>query len=506
MSLLNPIFKWYFSSRYREIEENLKNPLATQERTLLNLVDKAQNTEWGKAHNFSNISDYNSFRKNVPVTDYETLKPYIHRIMEGEQNVLWPTKIQWFAKSSGTTHDKSKFIPVSPESLEGCHYKAGKDLYAQYLHNFPNNNLFKGKGLVMGGSHDVSKINKNAYYGDLSAVLLENTPWWAGLKRLPSYEAALMEDWEQKIDRIANETLNQKVTHILGVPTWTVVLIQRLFEITGKNNLADIWPDIELYIHGGVSFTPYRELFKDFIRKDQMNYMESFNASEGFFAIQDQPKSNELLLMLDYGIYYEFLPVDEVDKEDPQPIPLSEVETEQNYAMVISTNAGLWRYIIGDTIKFTSTNPYRIQVTGRTRFFINAFGEEVILENVEKAFDKACRETNAIISEYTGGPVYIGGNQRGAHEYLIEFEKNPYCLKTFRQTFDMALKEINSDYEAKRYKDLALSEPEIKTLSEGTFYHWMKKRGKLGGQNKVPRLANHREYLEDILSFTNGQQ
>ena len=502
MHPINHIFKWYFSSRNKEIDKKFNSPVATQEKMLMQLLSKAKDTEWGKQYGFASIKDYEDFRKKLPVSDYEAIKPSINRMMQGEQNILWPTTINWFAKSSGTTHDKSKFIPVSPEALNDCHYQGGKDLYAKYLENFNSKNLFKGKGLVMGGSHDVHKYNNNASYGDLSAVLLENMPKWASLKRVPKYSTALMDDWEKKIDQIAHETLNQNITHILGVPTWTVVLVQRLFEITGKDNLADIWPDMELYIHGGVSFTPYRDLFKDLIRKDNMNYLETFNASEGFFAIQDQPGSTELLLMLDYGIFYEFMPLEELDKSEPELLPLSEVETEKNYALVISSNAGLWRYIIGDTIKFTSTNPYRIQVTGRTRFFINAFGEELIVENVENALAEACRKTSARVSDYTGAPVYLEGNSKGGHEYLIEFEYQPNCIETFTNTFDEALKNENSDYEAKRYKDLALIKPDIKIMKEGTFYQWMKKRGKLGGQNKVPRLANHRDYLEDLLSFS----
>ncbi len=499
MQWTNPFFNWYFDRRNKRIREAISNPLQTQLQTFQYLIQKGRDTEWGKNHDFQSIHNIDDFRRKVPTGVYEDLQPYIKRMLAGEQNVLWPTPVNWFAKSSGTTQDKSKFIPVSRESLHDCHYRGGKDLYALYAENFRNNRLFRGKGLIMGGSHSVNSENKNAHHGDLSAVLVANAPWWAHMKRVPSYETTLMEDWEEKIDAIARESVNEDVTHILGVPTWTVVLIQRLFEITGKDNLADIWPNLELYIHGGVSFTPYRDLFNRLIRKDNMDYLETYNASEGFFAMQDRPGSQEMLLMTDYGIFYEFLPIEKLDDPEPETLTLDQVETDRNYAIIISTNAGLWRYMIGDTIRFTSLNPFRIQVTGRTRHFINAFGEELIVENVENALAKACSETNARINDYTGAPVYLDGKSKGCHEYLIEFSIQPESMEKFEEVFDSELQKLNSDYEAKRYKNMALQKPMIKPLKPGSFYEWMKKRGKLGGQNKVPRLSNDRKYIDDLL-------
>lgn len=503
MGLVNNIFRWFILDRLKQVGQFTTAPFEVQEKILLgDLVAPSANTEWGKRFNFRDISSYEDFRRSVPLQDYGSLKPYIERTMNGEQNLIWPEQINWFAKSSGTTDDRSKFIPVSKSALQECHYKAGKDMYAMYYDQNPDANLVDGKSLVLGGSHQVHKHNEHCYYGDLSAVLMQNLPIWAEIKRVPSLEIALMDKWEEKIERMAQATVNQNVTNVLGVPTWTVLLIRRLFEMTGKNNLADIWPSLELYIHGGVSFDPYRDLFRELIRTDKMHYMETYNASEGFFGIQDQFGDSDMLLMLDYGIFYEFIPAEEMEKEDKTIVPLEGVETGRNYAVVITTNSGLWRYQIGDTVRFTSTRPYRIKVTGRTRHFMNAFGEEVIVENADRALALASERTGAVVSDYTAAPVYFSESGNGAHEWLIEFDAEPEDFDLFVDVLDETLKSVNSDYEAKRYKDMALRKPIVRKLKRGTFYEWMKRRGKLGGQHKVPRLSNNRQYVEDILDLS----
>jgi hypothetical protein len=502
MGVLNNIFKWIILERIKQMEEFAKSPFMIQERLLTDLVQSAANTEWGKYFDYKNIHTYTDFAKKVPIQDYNSLKPYIERTMAGVQNVLWPTAINWFAKSSGTTEDKSKFIPVSKESLMECHYKAGKDMYAIYYNLYPNANLVDGKSLVLGGSHQVNKLSENSYYGDLSAVLMQNLPIWAEAKRVPVLSIALMDNWEEKIERMAEATLKQKITNILGVPTWTVILFRRLLDMTGKKDISEIWPMLELYVHGGVSFAPYKNLFKELLPSDNMHYMETYNASEGFFAMQDAANSDELLLMLDYGIFYEFIPAEDLDKEDAKAITLEDVQLDKNYAVIISTNSGLWRYNIGDTVRFTSKEPFKIKVSGRIKHFINAFGEELIIENAERALSVACQHTNSIVRDFTAAPIYFSSDGNGAHEWLIEFEKDPEDFQSFVNHLDGTLKELNSDYEAKRFKDLALRGPLVRKLEKGTFYEWMKKRGKLGGQNKVPRLSNSREFVDDILAFT----
>lgn len=478
----------------------IKYPHDVQDELFGNLIADAQDTEWGKKHDYKSIRNQEDFKKRVPIQDYDSLKPYIERMLKGEQNILWGSEIKWFAKSSGTTNDRSKFIPVSQESLEECHYKGGKDLLSIYCNNRPDAQIFSGKVLTLGGSHQVTQ-NGETSYGDLSAVLLKNLPIWAEYLRTPELAITLIENYEEKIEKIAQATIGVNVTNMAGVPTWTVVLAKRLMEITGKSNLLEIWPNLELYVHGAVNFTPYREQFKKLIPSDKMYYLETYNASEGFFGIQDQSNSEEMLLMLDYGIYYEFLPMENFGEEDPKTLGLSEVELNKNYALIISTNGGLWRYTIGDTIKFTSLSPYRIQITGRTKHFINAFGEEVIVDNAEKALVKACGETGAIIRDYTAGPIYFQGNNAGGHEWIIEFEKQPSDIELFTHLLDNTLRDINSDYDAKRFNDMALRRPKIHVAPNGTFYNWLKQKGKLGGQHKVPRLANERKYIEEILGM-----
>jgi hypothetical protein len=487
--------------RIHQMELFMKYPHEVQDEIFKKLIQTARTTEFGVQYDFSSIQTYDQFRSRVPIHTYEKLFPSIERLMRGEQNILWPTEIKWFSKSSGTTNARSKFIPVSQEALEDCHFKGGKDLISLYVNNYPDTTLFDGKGLAVGGSHQINDFDPSAssYYGDVSAVIMQNLPQWAQFIRTPSLETALMGNWEEKIEKMARETARDNVTNIAGVPTWTILLIQKVVELEGKNNILEVWPNLEAFFHGAVSFAPYRALFKALIPSDKMRYWEIYNASEGFFGIQDQRDSEELLLMLDYGVFYEFVPIAELEKEDPRAVPLSEVELNTNYAMVISTNAGLWRYNIGDTIKFTSLAPYRIKISGRTKHYINAFGEELIVENAETAIARACDLTGAIIENFTAGPIYLAHGKKGGHEWLVEFKVKPSSMEEFTRLLDKTLREINSDYDAKRAHNLALIEPVVHSVEEGTFYNWMRSRGKLGGQNKVPRLSNSREYIEDIL-------
>ncbi len=503
MEIFNSIVTWVMKKRIHQIELFIKYPHEVQAEVFTKLINQGKKTVFGKAHDFANIENLRQFQEKVPVSDYEELFPYIERMMKGEQNVLWPTDIKWFAKSSGTTNSRSKFIPVSQEALDECHIKGGKDLISIYVNNHPDTRLFTGKGLAIGGSHEINKFDdrSNSYYGDVSAVIMKNLPLWAEFARTPTLDIALMHDWEEKLAKMAEATSRENVTSISGVPTWTYVLLQRILALKGRENIMEVWPNLEVFVHGAVSFTPYRMLFKSLIPSSEMRYMETYNASEGFFGIQDQAGSEELLLMLDYGVFYEFIPFDEIGEAYPKTLALSEVEVGKNYAMVISTNAGLWRYKIGDTIKFTSVQPFRIKISGRTKHFINAFGEELIIENAEKAISNACEKTGAIIDNYTAGPKYIEQGKQGRHEWIIEFNKDPDDILQFNAVLDDTLRQENSDYDAKRFKNLALLSPIVHQVKKGTFYRWMKKRGKLGGQNKVPRLANTREYLDDILSL-----
>lgn len=488
--------------RQNAIDNFMLNPIDTQQQVFNNLIGSAQFTEYGKKYDFDRINSVSDFKKQVPINDYDTLKPYIQRILEGEQNILWPSPISWFAKSSGTTSDKSKFIPISKESLDDNHYKSGKDVLALYLKQFPDTKFMSGKCLVIGGSHQINQLNADSFYGDLSAVMLQNMPLYGQLMRAPDLSIALMNEWEQKIEMMAHTTMHENVTYIAGVPTWTIVLIKRILEIAGTQNLHDVWPNLELYIHGGVSFKPYRDQFRSFIPDGSMHYMETYNASEGFFAAQDNMNEEGMLLFLNHGIYYEFMPMEEYGNEHPQTLSLKEVEVGKNYALVINTNCGLWRYQVGDTIQFTSLAPYRIKVSGRLKHFINAFGEEVIIDNADYAIAEACKQTGAIVNDYTAAPVYMTGDSNGAHEWIIEFETLPCPLDVFVTAMDKALQQVNSDYEAKRHKDIALRMPIVHIMPKDGFKKWLKDKGKLGGQHKVPRLSNERTYLEQILPYT----
>ncbi|WP_299818832.1 GH3 auxin-responsive promoter family protein [uncultured Pontibacter sp.] len=488
--------------RIHDIDLFRKYPHEVQNELFQNLISTAKGTDWGKKYGYKDGLSIREFQERVPVCTYEQLYPFIERVIKGEQNLLWPSKIEWFAKSSGTTNARSKYIPVSPESLEDCHYKGGKDMLSIYVNLFPETKLFTGKGLSIGGSHRPSELNAKMNCGDVSAVIMQNLPVWAEAMRTPPLKVALMDKWEEKIEKMVELTVQENVTSLSGVPTWTYVLLKRILEVTGKNNILEVWPNLELFTHGAVAFGPYRRLFADVIPSDKMNYLEVYNASEGFFGIQDQAGTqDEMLLMLDYGVYYEFIPIDQFEEENPKTLTLDQVELGKNYALVISTNAGLWRYKIGDTIRFTSLSPYRIKISGRTKHYINAFGEEVIVENAETAITKACQATDAVISNFTAAPVYMESGKRGGHEWLIEFEKEPNNLEQFTKVLDETLRDVNSDYDAKRQNDIALQEPIVHIAPQGTFMNWLRDKGKLGGQNKIPRLSNTREYLEEMMQF-----
>lgn len=504
MALINSVLSWLMKKRFHQIELFMKYPHEVQDEWFKKLISAARNTEWGIKYDYRSIQDPRTFRERVPLNDYESLKPYIERLRRGEQNILWNTEIKLFAKSSGTTSDKSKYIPVSQEALLECHYKGGKDMLSMYCNNHPDTLLFDGRGLAMGGSHNITEINNEIYYdGDLSALIVENLPYWAEFIRVPKKSVALMNEWEEKIEKMALETMEHDVTNILGVPSWTLLLLRRILQITGKQSIMEVWPNLEVFFHGGVNFSPYRNQFDEIIAKPGMNYMDTYNASEGFIGLQDRTDSEELLLMLDYGIYYEFIPMDRFHEDQPKTVSLSEVQTGVNYAMVISTNGGLWRYVIGDTIRFTSVYPYRFTITGRTKSFINAVGEEIIEDNALKALAVACEKCHATIAEFTVAPVYFEGNENASHEWLIEFEDSPESIDYFAETLDNALKSLNSDYEAKRYHNMVLRAPLVKAMPPKTFYRWLKQQNKLGGQYKVPRLSNDRIYVEEILKLLN---
>lgn len=501
MAIIPSIIKWFNTKRLNQIDLFKKYPVETQQETLFRLLTQSQNTVWGEKYGYNSIDSAARFQERVPLQTYEDIIPYVERLRTAEKNLLWPGEVRWFAKSSGTTSTKSKFIPVTRESLENTHYRGAKDCLAIYAGLYPDTGLYKGKGLTLGGSHQVSNFSNNSLYGDLSAILIENAPVWSELIRTPPAKVALIEDFEEKMKKITETTISLNVTSISGVPSWYLVLIRYILKVTGKQHLHEVWPNLEVFFHGGISFTPYREQYNRLLPGPGMKYMETYNASEGFFGIQDDPADTSMLLMLDYGIFYEFIPSEELGKEHPVAVTVGEVEKNVNYAIVISTDGGLWRYLIGDTIVFTSLFPHKFRISGRTKHFINAFGEEVIIDNAEKAIESACLRTGAHVSEYTAGPVYMGNESKGAHEWVIEFDKQPDDLEHFTEILDTTLKSVNSDYEAKRYKNLTLARPVVRVVPQGTFYKWFKERDKLGGQNKMPRLANNRDYVESILKI-----
>lgn len=499
MAIINSIYSWLLKKRIHQIELFRKYPNEVQNELFLKLIDKAKSTEWGKKYDYKSIKNGEDFRQRVPLQDYESLKDQIIRIKQGEQNVLWPTEIKWFAKSSGTTSERSKFIPISKESLEDCHYKGGKDMLCLYYHYNPNGGIASGKTLVLGGSMNINSFSNNSFYGDLSSIIMKNLPFWVEYKRTPDMSIALMDNWEEKIEKMARSTMIEDVTLVSGVPSWMLVLMKKIMEIKAVDNIHKVWPNLELFIHGGVNFAPYRNQFEAITNVSKMHYQETYNASEGFFGIQDDLRENDMLLMLDYGIYYEFISFENMEDDNPKTLTLDEVEIGKNYAIVISTNGGLWRYKIGDTIKFTSKYPFKIQVSGRIKSFINAFGEEVIVDNADKAVEAACRKTNAQITDYTAAPIYLEGKNSGGHEWIIEFEKEPNNLQEFINALDDTLREINSDYDAKRKGDMILKKLKLNVVPKGTFYNWLKSKNKIGGQHKIPRLSNDRKYVDEIL-------
>lgn len=498
MAFTPKIVNWLNNKRLNQIEQFKKNPEETQENVLNGLLARASDTEWGNKYKFSSIACLREYQNRVPIQTYEDLIPFVERVRKGEKDVLWPGEVRWFAKSSGTTSTKSKFIPITRESLVDCHYRGAKDTLAIYTKNYNDTKIYNGKGLILGGSHSIDNFSNYSLIGDLSAILIENAPFWVDMIRIPDKKIALLEDFEEKLDHLTRLTVNENVTSISGVPSWYLVLIKQILNYTGKTDMHQVWPNLEVFFHGGINFTPYREQFKTFIKGDRMNYMESYNASEGFFGLQDDPATGDMLLMLDLGVFYEFIPSDKIGSDNPPVYSIGEVSKGVSYAMVISTNGGLWRYMIGDTIKFTCLRPHKFIISGRTKHYINAFGEEVIIDNAEKALEIACRKTGAVVAEYTAGPVFIEITSKGSHEWIIEFEREPKDIDIFIDLLDEALKSINSDYEAKRFKDLNLIKPVVRSVPGGTFYKWLREKNKLGGQNKVPRLSNTREYIEDL--------
>lgn len=501
MNTKTKLLSFAFLKRQREIERYHTDAEIIQQNQLFHLLGAARATEWGEKYAYHTIESYDQFAKRVPLQTYEEIKPYVERMLRGEQNLIWPTEVRWFAKSSGTTNDKSKFIPVSQEALKECHYQGGWDTVALYLQQNPESNFFSGKALILGGSHKPDELAPGIHYGDLSAVLIQNINPLLEFIRVPGKEIALMSEWEAKLEAMVQSTSKENITNLSGVPSWFLVLIKKILDREGKKSLLDVWPNLEVFFHGGISFDPYREQYKQLIPSDKMHYMETYNASEGFFGIQNDMADRSMLLMIDLGIFFEFIPLEEIDQPQPTVVPLWKTEVNKNYAVVISTNSGLWRYIIGDTVKFTSVNPYKFVITGRTKHFINAFGEELMVANAEKGIARACEATGAIVTDYTAAPTFMSENKKGHHTWIIEFEKEPASLESFADILDQSLQELNSDYEAKRYKGLFLSRLELIKARKDLFHDWLKEKGKLGGQHKIPRLSNSRQYLEELMKM-----
>ncbi len=497
----NAVFSWIIKKRIEQINLFTNNPVKTQQQVFKNLIKKGTNTSFGKDHSFHDISTYKEFKELVPLRQYEDFSSYIDKAIKGKEDVLWPGQTKWFSKSSGTTSNTNKLIPVSEEAIQDCHYNGGKDLLSLYYHNNPKAKLFTGKHLILGGNTSVNKLNEESYFGDLSAIIVKNLPFWAEIRRTPSKKIALLPNWDEKIEKMAKAAIKQDVRILAGVPSWMLVLLHKVIEVSGKNNIMEVWPNLVFYMHGGVNFEPYRNQFEELIQNPNLNYYQTYNASEGFFALQNVNKADDMLLMLDYGIFYEFIPMDVFKGNDSETIGLKDVEVGKNYALVITTNAGLWRYIIGDTIMFTSTHPFKIKVTGRTKHFINAFGEELIIDNADEALKRAMSATNSSIKEYTGAPVYFNKKESGAHQWIIEFNKSPKDLPAFVSALDKALQDVNGDYKAKRSNDFILRQPEVKIAPNGVFHHWLEQKGKLGGQNKIPRLSNDRTFINEIIDL-----
>ncbi len=498
---LNKIVIFFTQLRLKRMKRDLLNPIEIQQSLLKSLIKSGKTTVFGKKHKFKKIKNYNHFKANVPIREYESMSPFIQKTRKGKQNVIWPTMIKWFSKSSGTTDDKSKFIPVSFESLDENHMRSGKDALSWYCEQFPDSVIFAGKSLRLGGYTTANNINHESYFGDISAIIVENLPLWAEIRSTPNQRISLMPEWETKIEAIAEATINKDVTCLVGVPSWMLVLIRRVLKKTGAKELKEVWPNLELYIHGGVSFTPYRAEFEKLMGKGKIEYLETYNATEGFFAVQDCFPSKGLLLMVNHAIFYEFIAMDNFNGEDSTAIPLSDVKLGVTYAMVITTKSGLWRYSIGDTIKFVSLNPHRIEIVGRTKHFINAFGEELMIDNAANALAKACEKTGATIKDYSAAPIYMDDNNSGAHQWMIEFIEAPKSLQEFTEILDSTLQEVNTDYQAKRHKNMALGFPVVQVAKANLFFNWLKSKGKLGGQNKVPRLSNNRVIMDELLAL-----
>lgn len=503
MDILTNTLSLLFRPRQKEIARFAQDTDAIQHQQLQSLLAAAQSTEWGLKYDYKSIRRYADFRERVPLQIYDDIKPYVTRMINGERNILWPSVVKWYAKSSGTTNDKSKFLPVTTEILKGCHYKGGFDTVALYLRNNPESNFFARKGLILGGSHSPSPLNHKSHCGDLSAVLLQNLSPLINLIRVPSKRIILMDEWESKIKAIVDSTWRKDVNSLSGVPSWMLVLIKSVLKKTGREYLTDVWPNLEVFFHGGISFEPYRDQYKMLIPSNSMHYMETYNASEGFFGMQDDPSDQSLLLMPDYGVFYEFIPMNEIDSNNPTVVPLEAVTTGRNYAMIITTSGGLWRYQIGDTVRFTSLHPHKFVISGRTKHFINAFGEELMVDNADNAISKVSRLTGAKVKEYTAAPFFMLDNAKGLHQWFIEFEKMPPSIQHFAALLDKTLQELNSDYEAKRYKEISLQPLEIIVAREGTFYQWLKEKGKLGGQHKIPRLSNDHAFIEQLQGISN---
>lgn len=500
MSITNLISKG-FIPRQRALQAYDTQAESLQADQLKKLVSKAVHTEWGVKHEYGTIRSYEDYIRQVPIQSYDDIKPYVERMRHGAHNVLWPSQVRWYAKSSGTTNDKSKFIPVTSEGLKQMHYKGPADCIAYYLATRPDSRLFDGKGLILGGSHAPNYNLKHSLVGDLSAILIENVNPLVNYLRVPNKEVALLSDFEEKMERIARDTISRNITNISGVPSWMMAVIKRVLEITGAQSLDEVWPNLEIFFHGGVSFAPYRKTYQQLIRSPRMQYRETYNASEGFFGVQNDSSDPSMMLMLDYGVFYEFIPLEELSKPNPAVVPLTGIEVGRNYAMVISNMCGLWRYLIGDTVRFTSKNPYKFVISGRTKHFINAFGEELVVENAEKGLQAACIATGAQVSEYTAAPVFMGTDAKCRHQWLIEFSVSPDSIEHFTQVLDETLQQVNSDYEAKRYKDITLQRLEVIPARPDLFHDWLKAKGKLGGQHKVPRLSNTREYIDEMMTF-----
>ncbi|MCH2043592.1 MAG: GH3 auxin-responsive promoter family protein [Saprospiraceae bacterium] len=507
MRVLNAALRFFLKFRIRQIHDYMKNPAKAQEKWFQRLINKAQQTQWGRKYDYKSIQSIDTFQKRVPLSTYDELKLYIQQMMHGKTNILWPGRVRWFSKSSGTTSDKSKFLPVSYENLNKCHLKGPHDTMAMWYYQQPDTKILaNAKGLIMGGTHNSFQANPKTRVGDVSAIMLENMPSYGRFFHVPDLKTALMEDWEAKIEKMAHIAIKHNITNIGGVPTWTMVLFRKILEITGKQHILEVFPNFEVYMHGGVSFEPYRNQFRTFLPDSKVQFRETYNASEGYFASQYAPLDKDMLLFLDNGVFYEFVPVSELNKEDPKAYTVDNVELDKNYALVISTNTGLWRYVIGDTIKFTSLKPHKIQITGRTKHFINVFGEEVMVGNTDKALAKVCQQLGINVKEYTVAPIFLSQHGKGGHEWLIELEptspNEKVNLAKFQYLLDKELQKINSDYEAKRHKDIALDELKINLMPKGAFHLWLKKKGKYGGQHKVPRLSNSRKYLEEILAIS----